>query len=348
MILNSTPVRTSKSFKINDIEIEDVDVKIQKFDGLKVSGDIEKFSISNDVKKLPLVYGIGKKLENQVYNNANQNINITFEGKEDKDFYLEFNFDDENDALVGNIEINAKENSKATIIIKYISDGMKEHYNNSILKVCANEFSEINVVIVNMLNNKSNNFLSIENTLHKKSHINYTVVDFGGKASISNYYSNLIGQEAKSNINTIYLGTQEQLFDINYIAELKGEKSNVNIEVQGALNDSAKKNFKGTIDFKKGCKKSVGNENEFCMLLSDKARSKGLPMLLCTEEDVEGNHSSAAGKVDRDMVFYIMSRGFSYKETMKLIVKAKFNNIIEGIKDEIIKEEILNEIDKRI
>ena len=40
------------------------------------------------------------------------------------------------------------------------------------------------------------------------------------------------------------------------IAELRGKKTNIDIDVQGALKDSAKKNFKGTIDFKKGAKKS--------------------------------------------------------------------------------------------
>ena len=114
------------------------------------------------------------------------------------------------------------------------------------------------------------------------------------------YYSNLSGNKARANINSIYLGTGEQVFDINYIAELFGENTETNIEVQGALKDSATKNFKGTIDFKKGSKKAKGNENEFCMLLSDKAHSKALPMLLCTEEDVEGNHSSSAGKIDDD------------------------------------------------
>ena len=43
-----------------------------------------------------------------------------------------------------------------------------------------------------------------------------------------------------------------------------------------------------------------------------------------------------------------MSRGLSYKETIRLIVKAKFNQIIQIIKDEELKEEILNEIDRRI
>lgn len=43
-----------------------------------------------------------------------------------------------------------------------------------------------------------------------------------------------------------------------------------------------------------------------------------------------------------------MSRGFSEKEAIKLIVRARFNKIIERIKDDKIKEEILSQIDERL
>jgi hypothetical protein len=71
-------------------------------------------------------------------------------------------------------------------------------------------------------------------------------------------------------------------------------------------------------------------------------------MLLCSEEEVEGNHSSSAGKIENKELFYIMSRGFSLKEAQKLIVKAKFNKIIENIYDDGLKAKILEEIDKKL
>ncbi len=43
-----------------------------------------------------------------------------------------------------------------------------------------------------------------------------------------------------------------------------------------------------------------------------------------------------------------MSRGFSEKEAMKLLVRARFNKILEKIKYEEIKNEILYEIDRRL
>ena len=84
------------------------------------------------------------------------------------------------------------------------------------------------------------------------------------------------------------------------------------------------------------------------MLLSDTAKSLALPMLLCSEEDVEGQHSTSSGKIGEKELFYIMSRGFSKKEAMKLMVKAKFNKILGSIKSEELREEIINQIDNKL
>ena len=355
MIFNETPVKTSKNYGINNIEIKDFKSlkKIEEFNGLTITGDISKFEIQllqkeNNREKIcnSLKYGNGKELENMNFEHGNQNIKIL--NTKSGTLNLEFNFCEEDASLLENIEIDANTKSKTTIIIKYLSDNEHSYFHNGIIRVKANPDSKTQIVIVNMLNSKSRNFLSIENDIADNARVDYCIVDFGGKTSITNYYSNVIGNKARADLNSIYLGTENQVFDINYIAELFGQKTETNIEVQGALKDEAKKNFKGTIDFKKGSKKAKGNENEFCMLLSDKACSKALPMLLCTEEDVEGNHSSAAGKINDDVLFYIMSRGFSEKDAMKLVVKSKFNKILETIKDEELKEKIIKEIDRRL
>ncbi len=350
MELNQTPVRTSKNFNINNIKLENVKIpkKIEEFNNVEIINGIQNIKIEETKTDNNLKYGLGEELTSQVKEKANKKIKIEIESSLNKEIQINFKFDKNNLKLVDNIEIIANENSKATIILKYTSIKEIEAYHNEIIKVLAKKGARLNLIIINYTNSETNNFVSIENQFEENSKINYTIVDFGGKNSITNYYSNMTGNNSENTINTIYLGNNEQLFDLNYIAELRGEKTNINIEVQGALKDNAKKHFKGTIDFKKGCKKAKGNENEACMLLSDTAKSLALPMLLCSEEEVEGNHSSAAGKVGEKELFYIMSRGFSKTEAMKLMVRAKFNKIIENIKDEELKNEILEEIDKRL
>lgn len=348
--LNETPVRTSKNFLINDIKLEEINFpnKLEAFKGIDISCNSTKINFSSKVSHANLTYGLGETFTKEVNNNANKNLKIEIDSKTRTETQVIFKFDEENLNLIDNLEIIANKDTKATIILKYVSKEEIKAFHNGIIRVFAKKGADIKVILINLLSQASNNFISIENVLEENSKVNFTTVDFGGKNSITNYYSNLSGNNSDNRLNTIYLGKDNQLFDLNYIAELYGEKSKVNIEVQGALKDIAKKHFKGTIDFKKGCKKSKGNENEFCMLLSDKAKSLGLPMLLCSEEDVEGNHSSAAGKVGQKELFYIMSRGFDLKDALKLMVKAKFNNILKEIKKDELREEIIKEIENKL
>ena len=342
LVLNETPVRTSRNFHINNIKLENINISdvSKRFDNVIIKNDSSKNIISNEVSRAKLEYGLNEDLESQVNLVANQKYKILIDSKTSKNVEIDFNFDSNNKELIDNIEIEALEGSKANIIIKYDNslslnclkpsepNQDEKFYHNGIIRVLAKKDSNINITLVNFMNTKSDNFLSIENNLEENAKLKYTIIDFGGKNSITNYFSNLHGKFSNNILNTIYLGQESQVFDLNYIANLKGEKTNIDIEVQGALKDEAKKNFKGTIDFKKGSKKAKGNENEFCMLLSDKARSIALPMLLCSEEEVEGNHSTSSGRAGDKELFYIMSRGFEYKEAMKLLVKANFNKIL--------------------
>lgn len=360
--LNETPVRTAKNFRINNIKLENIEIPevIPEFENVTITGDTSKIDIEQNAYNIDInfAYGLSEEFADQVKAQANQKIKLNIkdtqneksktENLEKTEAEIDFKFDDENSVLIDNIEITATENTKSTVVIKYTSNQESENYHNGIIKAKAEKDSELNIVLINLMNTKSNNFLAIENDFEENAKINYTIIDFGGKNSITNYYSNLKGDNCDNQLNTIYLGKENQLFDLNYIGELRGKKSNIDIEVQGALKDVAKKHFKGTIDFKKGCKKATGNENEACMLLSDTAKSIALPMLLCSEEEVEGNHSSSAGKIGEKELFYIMSRGFELKEAMKLMVRARFNKILENIKNEELKDEILKEIDMRL
>lgn len=289
MKLNETPVRTSRNFNINDIKIEDVKIPevIEEFNNINIIKESDNIEITSNVSDCNLTYGIENSLTDIVNEKSNCKFKIIVNDKKENENRIEFTFDDENKDLFENIEIVVEENSKTTMILKYESENNDKYFHNGIIRVFAKENSKVNIIIINLLNIESNNFIAIENELQNNAKVNYTIVDFGGKNSITNYYSNLIGEKSDNSLNTIYLGKENQLFDLNYIGELRGEKSNIDIEVQGALKDIAKKHFKGTIDFKKGCKKATGNENEACMLLSDTAKSLALPMLLCSEEDVE-------------------------------------------------------------
>ena len=345
MKINDTPVRTSRNFRINNLKLENIQIpsNLNTFKNVEII--TQKAEISNNVRKYKLEYGNGEILEENVQNEANSVLNIKTSRKGEKVTII-YTFTDEETILVNNIEINTYKDADITIVYKSKTD--KPCFHNSVIRLNTSPEDRVSVSVINMLNNNSMHFESMESSLEDNTNLKYTIIDLGGKVSATNYFADIIGKEAKNDLKTIYLGIENQIKDINYIAHLKGEKTEGYIDVQGVLNDEAKKNFKGTLDFKRGCKGAKGDENEFCMLLSPKAKSIALPMLLCTEDDVEGNHSTASGKVDEKSLFYIMSRGLNEKEAVKLIVRARFNKILERIKDEELLKDIIHEIDNRL
>ncbi len=324
MKINISPVLTTRNYNINYLEVEDLEKKKDYITSNHVRFKNIKLDEYDIIEKpeIALKYGNSNDLRNE----------IKFVLKIDiksKVFSKKYVVIDSKLSNASGIEINVKEDSKCCVYIVY--KDLK--YNNCTILTNLKKNAEAKVAVLNLTNKKAENYISIENTLEENAKLDYTIIDIGGNISSTNYYSNLKGDNSYNKLDSIYLGEKSQVKDLNYIGELFGKNTNMYIYAEGALKDSSKKHFKGTIDFKRGSKKAVGDESEYCTLLSDKAKSISLPMLLCEEEDVVGNHATAAGKIDKKQLFYLLSRGFDKAEAEKLIVRAKFNTVLEKLED---------------
>lgn len=343
--LNKTPVRTSNNYGINDISLDLGLPEVRAFENatFEISSDDIEFNIEEP--KGLLDSKIGFELE------SNYGVTLTVPQyvKVKEPIRVTFEFDEDNRTLVDNIKIVMEEGSSARFIIEYLSNNNNQKFFHYLKQeTIAKENSDVSIVIAHLLNEKSDSFIAIENNIKENAKISHILAEFGGKTKISNYYSNLEGDRAENDLKTIYLGTNNDILDINYNIEEYGKSTKCNIEAQGAITKNARKNFKGTIDFKEGSSKSKGFENENCMILDENARSKSLPMLLCHEEDVEGEHGVSSGKIDENKIFYIMTKGISYSEAKRLIVKANFNKIIKEIDDVKLSYLINQQIDRII
>ena len=322
-ILNETPIKTTNSFMINNLNI-DLDIKEKDLSNYNIDYDYKETIKDNFTSKIGINHSRYKLIDINIDKDTNININSN----------LNTNY------LVSEINLNIKENTNSNIIIRFNNDG----YNNLKLKVIALDNSISNITIINNLSKDSISFISFENDIKRSSNITINFIDLGGKVKVSNYYS-VLNDYSINNFNNIHIGKSNDRIDMNYHMINKGIKSNSNIEVAGSLFDESYKTFKGIIDFKEGSSRSIGYENENTILFSNKCISRSLPMLLCHEEDVNGTHSVSTGKVDENKLFYLMSKGLSEDESNKLIMYANFNKILNNIS---IKEDIIKLIEKKM
>ena len=304
-MINKTPLMTNKGYNINDAKVKIAFPKEYiEFKNIEIAS--ENIELKNQKNRIEQVtYGMGKEAIENIEKYCNHNI----EGKTLKkaNLNIKYNFNQTNPNLISFLDIKCEHDLNITILYK--SEDNQTNFLNTILKISANNKAKVNVNIINLLNKKSNNCITVESIVEDESRTEINIVDLGSLNSLQNIYGKVSGKKAEFKINSMYMGNEEETKDLNYITHLIGESTKVKIDVIGSLNDESKKSFKGTIDFKKGCKKAIGEEKEHCVLLSKAAISKALPMLLCNEEDVEGAHSSSSRKCrTRTNILYNVKR----------------------------------------
>jgi len=317
-ILNNSKVPTTNGFKINNVKV-DLDIPELNKDILEIDTNM---SINQEY--------INNKINSLINLELDEYLNIDIKSKTN-DNYLKFNIDN-NKCTKLNLDLENDNN----IVIKL----NKDIFNYLILNI--NNKDNTNITILNYLNKDSNNLLAIEG--NNQGNLNLNVIDLGSNVTVNNIDVINNKESAKTSINNIFIGIDNNLIDYNYYITNKSELTNIDINVQGVLKDTAKSNFKGIIDFISGAKKSIGNEIENVILLSEDAKSKSMPVLLCGEEDVQGSHGVSTGKLDKEKIFYLMSRGLSESDAKRVLIKSNFNKVLSNIND----EDIINEIDNYI
>ena len=178
----------------------------------------------------------------------------------------------------------------------------------------------------------------------KNANVDYVSAELGGHETVVYYKTDLLQEQGTFRSNAMYLGSDDQIFDFSYWVPQQGINTKTDIVTTGALMDTSKKFFRGTIDFLRGGKKAEGSESDICLLLSPDVHSISVPLLLCKEDDVVGNHASSAGQIDKDKLFYLMSRGFSEVGAQLLIVESNIRPVIDMLDDEAMENKVLQAV----
>ena len=168
----------------------------------------------------------------------------------------------------------------------------------------------------------------------------YRVVLKGGPVYDS-CRAELAGDGSSFAAETAFLRSGEELLDLNVEAVHLGRRTESGIHVSGVMSGRSGKIFRGTIDLRRGCKGAAGNETEEVLLLDPEVRNRSLPVILCAEEEVTGNHGASIGRLDEGLLYYLTSRGLETEAARKMMAAARLQAVIRKIPDEKIRGMLL-------
>lgn len=329
IIINRLPSITWHRLKINEgrvncpdeVESTNVDIVCP-----------EEFSYNHSSSLSDIATGAGAEFKNwmESRNITTHAFVLSKETKANDPLRLSFVAEPTQSAVA--IELLAEENTQATLIMDYTA---KENAQFLAVqtKIRAKKGAKIKLVQMQRIDQKITFINDFGADLSEHADLHLIQLILNGEKSFDGCKVILAGEGANFDASLGYTLKNSQKLDINYVVEHKGIASSCDIQVNGVLRDQSEKVFRGTIDLQRGASKSVGTEKEDVLMIDDGVVNKSLPVILCDEEDVEGNHGATMGRLNEDLLFYIKSRGIPQEEVYELMSRARIEEIAQKIED---------------
>lgn len=349
--INRMPVDTWNRLGVNNSEITlySADDTTDKVEGSRHMHNFEhNFNEFNFNKKIDDFF-----LNDEVRKFINENKNycryfkIMQNYSEDNPVTIEFHIK-EDSPLIDDIIIEAEEGSRGTFIIKYVSEKGQNVHHSGRIRIFAGKNSNLKIIKAQLMDSQATHNDSISIIEEDGAHTHVILVEMGAAKALSSCNIVLKGEKSSTNLDILYMTDGTRVADISPRVEHRGKNSLSNIRARGVMLGQSRKVLRDTLDFISGCGGSKGREEETVLMMDPDVLNLSVPVLLCAEDDVEGEHASSSGRPDDKLMFYMMSRGLTEQESKKMLAEAAFSDILNSIPNMSLQDEILKVLEKSI
>ena len=255
----------------------------------------------------------------------------------DKPLVLHYHYK-EGEQGVSRLVLHAAEDSTLQAVLLLTSEGAS----TAALQIegYADKNAKIELYVAQLLDQRSVYVQNICGVCEDAADISLHKLELGAGKLYAGINVDLKGVGSTLQAEVGYHGKPEQVLDMNYVATHLGKNTQSRMDMVGTLENGAKKIFRGTIDFQRGCAGAKGDEMENVLLLGNDVVNQTIPLILCQEEDVEGNHGASIGELDEKVLFYMASRGIDAEMAQKLIAEARIEAICNTLPDEAVQAQV--------
>jgi len=221
-------------------------------------------------------------------------------------------------------------------------------YHSGRVEILLGEGSTLQLASVQNLSQETNTFTLKNAILQKNAGLEWVSLDTGGKVVLSQIRSTMKGSGSQVNTKLMTYGTGSQQFDYDVSSLHSAPDTASNILQKAVLDNRARMVINGLVKVAKSAPRSSGFQKEDTLLLSPEAEAAPIPNLEINSHDVKCSHGTTVGQIDRDMLFYLMSRGLSEKEATKTVVRGFFTPLVSSLPLQCLQTDLYNIVNQKL
>jgi Fe-S cluster assembly protein SufD len=255
----------------------------------------------------------------------------------------------EGGSLFWRLLVVAEPESRFAVIEEYASATPDlRSYSNAAVEIVVREGAKVEYVSVQNYSRGTWHFASHHARVERDAELDWVAGGFGSAKGKTRIQNDLAGPGATSRVTGAYFADGEQHLDYDTFQEHMAPSTTSDFAFKGALRDTARAVWRGMIRVEEGAQKTNAYQENRNLLLSRTAHADSIPGLEIMANDVRCTHGATLGQVDREQLFYLMTRGLSRAEAERLIVRGFFQDVLDRVELEPVRESLAAALEARI
>ena len=162
------------------------------------------------------------------------------------------------------------------------------------------------------------------------------------------HFAHQKGQDAEVQVNGVMFTEGRQHLSYNTHQHHMAPYCKSDLLYKTALQDRSRTVWRGMIKVDKPAQRTDAYQRNDNLMLSRDARADSIPGLEIEADDVRCTHGSTSGRVDEHQLFYAMTRGYTRREAVRMIVTGFFQQVFDRITIESVRDALGEAIGRRV
>jgi len=236
------------------------------------------------------------------------------------------------------------EQNSSLKLVDYFTDNSDKNFSNILYNFDLKKDSILKNYKIDNFKNDNLKY-SFNNIEQETNSVSETFILSAGSNFFKNEVNcNLKGEYSSAFINGVFSLKENKQHEIRTIVNHLVENTKSYQLIKSVLGKNSKAAYQGKIFVNSKAQKTDGYQLSKAILLDETSEFNAKPELEIYADDVKCSHGSASGSLNENSIFYLMSRGLSYKQSKELLINGFLLDVVEKITDSEIKNLIKNMI----
>jgi Fe-S cluster assembly protein SufD len=228
------------------------------------------------------------------------------------------------------IELKLDANAEVELIERHLSAGSDQNFVNSAVTAQLGRSARLTHYRLQELNGRSTVFDTLSANLDAQASYRLHAINTGAQGARSTLALRL-GERADLALGVAALGDRQQVQDAYAVVEHTAPGAHTEQLFRGIAAGRARVGFNGKIVVAPGARGTDSRQSLRGLLAGAEAEIDVRPQLEIYTDEVRCSHGATAGKLDDNMLFYLLSRGLSHDSAQRLLKWAFLEDVIAQI-----------------